>query len=139
MFGGADDGVSDPVFRPARLIVALALGLLLWLGLIAIAKAVFAEQLSDCSQTVGASAAAVTFPASGKTGPTRPTTYLEICNAHASQTLGVNFVGGTAAIGSTGTLTLNPGGCQWWNQPPIPAALSVIGSAGSTVTACGYN
>lgn len=139
MFDGADDGVSDPVFRPARLIVALALGLLLWLGLIAVAKAVFAEQLSNCSQTVGGTAAAVAFPTSGGTGPTRPITYLEICNAHASQTLGVNAAGGTAAIGAAGTLTLNPGGCVWWNQPPVPAALSVIGSAGSTTTACWFN
>jgi hypothetical protein len=95
--------------------------------------------LSNCSQSVGASAAAVPFPASGATGPTQPNVYLEICNAHASQTLGVNAIaGGTAAIGSAGTVTLNPGGCLWWNQAPVPSTLSVIGSGGATTTACWY-
>ena len=60
----------------------------------------------NCSQTVGASAAAVPFPAAGAVGPSAPKNYLMICNAHASNTLGVNAVGGTAAIGAAGTLTL---------------------------------
>ena len=95
-------------------------------------------KLSNCSQTVGASAAAVPFPASGK-GPTVPTSYLSICNAHGTQTLGVNVVGGTAAIGSAGTLTLNPGGCRWWNGADIPGAASVVGSGASTTTECEYH
>lgn len=98
-------------------------------------------QPSNCSQTVGASAAAVAFPAAGSTGNPSPQTYLEIYNAHATNTLGVNWTGGTAAIGAAGTLTLNPGnGISWGkNSPVIPQSVSVIGSAGSTTTACGYN
>jgi hypothetical protein len=95
-------------------------------------------RLSNCSQTVGAASAAVPFPASGATGPSFPTSYLEICNAHATNTLGVNIVGGTAAIGAAGTVTLQPGGCMWWNAADIPGNITVIGSAGSTTTACGY-
>lgn len=96
--------------------------------------------LSDCSQSVTTGSVAVTFPASGGTGPTFPSSYLEICNGHASQTLGVRASGGTAAIGSAGTLTLNPGGCAWWAPPaPVPASVSIIGSGAATVTACWYH
>ena len=113
-----------------------ALGLVLACGL-ALAQQ---NRPMNCSQTVGASAEAVPFPASGAVGPSAPKNYLMICNAHASNTLGVNAVGGTAAIGSAGTLTLNPGGCRWWTlgDGEMPAAVSVIGSAGSTTTACDY-
>jgi hypothetical protein len=94
---------------------------------------------ANCSQTVGATAAAISFPTSGATGPAQPSQFLIICNAHGSNTLGLNDVGGTAAIGSAGTLTLNPGGCKWYegsNQmPPRP---SVIGSNANTTTACFY-
>lgn len=118
------------MFRASTLAVAF------WLLLLGLAHA--QTQFSNCSQTVGAVAAAVPFPASGSTGPTMPHTYLEICNAHASNTLGVNAGGGTAAIGSAGTLTLQPGGCVWWNQSPVAAAVSVIGSGASTTTACWF-
>lgn len=96
-------------------------------------------KLSNCSQTVGATAAPVAFPTSGGVGAPAPTRYLEICNAHASQTLGVNVVGGTASIGAAGTITLNPGGCKWWDGPAVPAAASVIGSGASTTTDCSYH
>lgn len=93
--------------------------------------------LNSCSQTVSTASAPVSFPASPQGAPTD---YLELCNAHASNTLGVNAVGGTAAIGSAGTLTLNPGGCVWWSglQGPIPAGVAVIGSAAGTTTACWF-
>jgi hypothetical protein len=119
-----------PLVALYTLLVALVVALM--------AIGAHAAQLNNCSQTVGASAAAVPFPAAGATGPASPQNYLEICNAHATNTLGINFSGGTAAIGSTGTLTLNPGGCMWWDHSSIPTALSAIGSAGSTTTACGY-
>ncbi len=98
-------------------------------------------QLHSCSQTVGTQAAAVPFPASGSTGGPSPQTFLEICNAHASQTLGVNFVGGTASIGAAGTVTLAAGACLKWGGTDlaVPGALSVIGSGASTTTACGYH
>lgn len=86
-------------------------------------------QLSNCSQTVGTASAAVAA---------KPTKFLEICNAHASNTLGVNFVGGAAAIGSAGTLTLTAGQCKRWEEAGLPTALAIIGSAASTTTACAY-
>ena len=94
---------------------------------------------TSCSQTVGASAAPVPFPASGG-GPSGPTVYLEMCNAHATNNLGFNWTGGTPAIGGAGTLTLFPGGCKWLYQPAIPGgrAMSVIGSGAGTTTACAY-
>jgi hypothetical protein len=94
----------------------------------------------NCSQSAGPVAAQVPFPAAGASGPTAPLNYLSICNAHATNTLGVNVVGGTAAIGSAGTLTLNPGGCRWWNLGggSLPAKVSVIGSGDPTPTACDY-
>jgi hypothetical protein len=94
----------------------------------------------NCSQSAGPVAALVPFPAAGASGPTAPLNYLSICNAHATNTLGVNVVGGTAAIGSAGTLTLNPGGCRWWNLGggSLPAKVSVIGSGDPTPTACDY-
>jgi hypothetical protein len=90
-------------------------------------------QFRDCSQTVGTAAAPVAF--ANRT----PTVYLEICNAHATNTLGVNVVGGTAAVGAQGTRTLTAGLCWAWKKPePIPITVSLIGSATSTTTACQY-
>jgi hypothetical protein len=99
-----------------------------------------AQPFDNCSQTVGITAAAVPFPAAGAVGASAPKNYLNICNAHATNTLGVNIErGGTAAIGGAGTLTLNPGGCRWWDlSSGVPATASVIGSGASTTTACEY-
>lgn len=107
-----------------------------------LAGSAHAGAMNNCSQTVGASAAPVPFPAAGTTGPSAPVRYLEICNAHASNNLGINYTGGTASIGAAGTLTLYPGGCKWWpasETPVVPAAVSAVGSAASTTTACEYN
>lgn len=143
---GCDDGwwIGDklPVERrwwaswPFRVGMAI-MGLTLACGL-AWAQA---GQPTNCSQSVGATAAAVVFPASGSTGNPSPHSHLEICNASAANTLGVNWSGGTAAIGATGTLTLNPGACISWgiSSAVIPTAVSIIGSADPTLTACGYN
>lgn len=88
-------------------------------------------QYNNCSATIGASAAPVTF-----TGRS-PTQYIEICNAHATNTIGVNPVGGTAAIGSAGTRTLTAGQC-WQFRPPLPLVISTIASATTTPTVCAY-
>lgn len=95
--------------------------------------------LCDASGTVGATAAAVAFPASGGTGPTLPTRFLLIANSHPSNTLGVNVSGGTASIGAAGTVTLNPGGFLVFDQDgKIPSAVSVIGSGAGTTFLCAY-
>ncbi len=126
--------------RAAR--ISFKLGLVAGFLLIVGVSLAFAQQNKpvNCSQTVGAVAALVPFPASGATGPSAPLNYLQICNAHASQTLGVNVTGGTAAIGSAATLTLYPGGCRWWplGGGTLPARVSVIGSGAETPTACDY-
>lgn len=144
---GCDDGwwIGDKLPRERRWWVSMpfrlglaALALLCAYGL---SYAQTAGQPTNCSQTVGASAVAVTFPAAGSTGNPVAVSHLEICNAHATNTLGINWTGGTASIGAAGTLTLNPGGCMSWGagSPVIPQTVSIIGSAGSTTTACGYN
>ena len=88
-------------------------------------------QFNNCSQTVGATAAPVVF--SGRP----PSEFVVLCNAHATQTLGVNVTGGTAAIGAAGTRTLAAGAC-WEFHKPVPQTVSVIGSGASTTTACGF-
>ena len=89
-------------------------------------------QFNNCSQTVGTGAAAVPWVAG-----TLPRSYLEICNAHASNTLAVNPTGGTAAVGAQGSRTLAAGACWVWKDS-VPQVVSVIGSAASTTTACQY-
>lgn len=88
-------------------------------------------QFNNCSATVGTTAAPVTF-----TGRS-PTAYIVLCNSHATNTLGVNPVGGTAVIGAAGTRTLAAGAC-WEFRPPLPLVISTIGSAATTTTTCGF-
>lgn len=146
MFDGARDYDDGDDLRPARGIFGSALICLICAALLVLvlclsfgnARAQMSGALINCSQTVAASAAPVVFPTSGS-GPSAPQVYLRLCNAHASNTLGVNpLPGGTAAIGSAGTLTLAAGACLVFDQAPIPPAISIIGSAGSTTTACWY-
>ena len=129
--------------RPARIAMKLGLCAAALLLVFACGKLAFAQQNAphNCSQSAGPVAAQVPFPASGATGPPGPINYLSICNAAPTNTLGVNVApGGTAAIGSAGTLTLQPGGCRWWNLGggELPAKVSVIGSGDPTPTACDY-
>ena len=98
---------------------------------------------NDCSQTVGLTAAPVVFPAAGKTGPPAPTTFLEICVAvtTGAPSLGVNYVGGTAALPSQGTVRLLVGSgypCIRWEGQNVPQSVSVVSSSASTPTACAY-
>jgi hypothetical protein len=52
-----------------------------------------------------------------------------------SANIGVNPTGGTAAIGSAGTITLVPNGTMTFNIDGIPAnAMTVIGTSGNPVT-----
>lgn len=145
MFYGARD-MDDDGRMPwaSAIIVILGLSLLLWLllfGIVSAARAQMSGALSNCSQTVSTGSTAVTFPTSGATGPTAPQNYLRLCNAHGSNTLGVNALGGTAAIGSAGTLTLAAGACLVFDRAAgiIPPALAIIGSGSGTTTACWYH
>lgn len=104
---------------------------LLALALLCAAAAPAWAQFNNCSATVGTTAAPVTF--AGRS----PTQYIEICNSHATNTVGVNPVGGTAVIGAAGTRTLTAGQCWSW-RPPLPLVISTIGSAATTTTTCAY-
>ncbi len=110
--------------------------LLLLAGCMLLAAAGLANA-SNCSQTVSTASTLVPFPTSGS-GPNVPKVFVQICNAHASNNLGVNITGGTAAINGAGTLTLFPGGCFWLNAPELPVAPTVVGSGVGTTTACWY-
>jgi len=90
------------------------------------------QALYPCSQTVSTAAAPVAF------GTRAPLKYLEICNAHATNGLGVNATGSVAVIGGAGTRTLTAGQCAVWTLSPPPTDVSIIGSAASTTTACGF-
>lgn len=103
-----------------------------WIYLAALLFALPAHaQFLGCSQTVGTAAAPVVFAQN-------PRHYVEICNAHATNTVGVNPSGGTAAIGAAGTRTLAAGACWVWKDQ-VPGVISIIGSAATTTTACQYN
>lgn len=70
-------------------------------------------------------------------------TYLLICNTAASNNAGVNYTGGTAAIGGAGTYTLLPANvaqsCKEYAAgfsylpPPPSGAINVIGTAAQTL------
>lgn len=97
---------------------------------------------NDCSGTVGTSAASVSFPSSGNTGPSRPTQYVTISNpagAGSTPRLAVN-PDSTAVDGGAGSFVLYPGGSITWTVPdyPVPASISIIASAGSTPYTCKY-
>ncbi len=130
------DGLDWPTEGLGWALLRFGMKALLVAGFLLIVGISFAYA-SDCSQTVSTASVAVPFPTTGS-GPPQPTTFFQICNAHASNNLGVNITGGTAAINSAGTLTLFPGGCFWLNQTPLPIKPTVIGSAASTTTACWY-
>lgn len=99
--------------------------------------------LSDCSGTVSASSAAISFPKSGGTGPSAPTEYLLISNPDAAAKLGVNAAGAAAAIGSAGTVTLlgtaatNPLPVLIWAGDP-PMAVQVISDGSGKPYTCWY-
>lgn len=125
-----------PAKEPLRIfILALALTLLAHLA--------FAQTgaPSDCSGSVGLSAAAISFPAAGKTGPTVPTRYVTIFNSHATQNLWVNPTpGGTAAANTAGSAEIVPAGSLSWYQPayPPPQTISIVGSGAATTYTCWY-
>lgn len=106
--------------------------------------AAFAQtgQPNQCGPvSVDASATAVTFPASGQTGPRKPLQYVTIGNPSASATLWVNAMpGGTAAANTAGSFQIGSGQALTWAQPsyPPPGSISVIASGSSTPMTCAY-
>jgi hypothetical protein len=115
-------------------------------GLFALSLASSAEAApgapSQCGPTsVGTGAVAVTFPASGATGPGVPQQYVTIGNPSASATLWVNAMpGGTAAANTAGSFQIGSGQALTWALPeyPPPATISIIASAGATPVTCAY-
>lgn len=87
------------------------------------------NQASDCSGTVGATAAAVSF-ARGQ-----PTQYVFITNPHASASLWLS-VTTTAAANAQGSMGLTSTG-SYFTLPPMPT-VSIVASAGSTPYTCFY-
>jgi hypothetical protein len=59
--------------------------------------------------------------------------FLEIENTGTAN-IGVNYCGGTAAIGGTGTFTLWPGGSTRYEYRCPQNAVYLIGTAGETVS-----
>lgn len=93
--------------------------------------------------SVGNSAVAITFPASGQTGPSAPTQYVTIVNPHGANTCWINAQpGGTAAANTAGSMPLNPNGGYWtWSVGggyPPPVGISIICPAGATPVTCNY-
>lgn len=139
--GGNDGilGVAPSAAKMRRLIVSL--GFLL-LGLVWAAVAWGqAGQPSDCSGTVGATAALVTYPKSGGTGPTSPQQFVTIANPHASAVLWINAVGGTAAANTAGSFAIVPNGSASFSRPSYspPSRISIIASGADTPYTCLYN
>jgi hypothetical protein len=99
------------------------------------------QAFNNCSISIGITATPIVFPAAGSTGPAAPTTYLEICNSGTTNALGINYVGGTAALLSPGTVrivaaTSYP--CIRWERGQIPVSISVIGAGSPTPVSCAY-
>jgi len=93
---------------------------------------------SDCSGSVGATAAAITFPGSGATGNRAPTQFVFIVNPSATATLWVNAVGGTAVAAAAGSIPLLAQGNSVVLSAPAPSNISIIATAGSTPYTCWY-
>lgn len=96
--------------------------------------------------TVGITASAIAYPASGTKGPTAPTSYVSIANPNSSGYFCVNSLGGTAATSGTGCAagSFYVGALSsplTWAQPSYapPFSISIIGSAGNMALTCAYN
>lgn len=136
---GYDDRGDHVRLWPA---LTLALGLL---GVVLFARLAHAtaNNLSDCSLTVSTGSTAIAFPKSGGIGPTAPSDYLLLSNPDASAKIGVNATGGTAAIGSAGTVTLppvptsgRPATLVWVGS--VPGSVSVIADGSTKPVTCWY-
>lgn len=93
---------------------------------------------SSCSGTATVTAANITFPGSGKTGPTFPSQYLTIVNPN-SGTIWINPVGTAVANGGDSIPILSNGSVSW-SQPnnAPPATVSIISPSGSQAYTCLY-
>jgi hypothetical protein len=118
------------------LLAALALS---WL----ISTAADAQQvygpLSNCSGTVGTTAAPVAFPSSGN-GGAAPQVYLIMQNNNATADIWINALPSGVATTTQPSLHIFPGSSFIWNGPiePVPLSLSIIASAASSTYTCWY-
>lgn len=147
MFSGYTDGLEDGEPRnPRWLLLAVAVSVLLWAIIIGCACALAQTGApSQCGPTsIGATAAPITYPASGGTGPSFPTKFVSIAVPNGSQ---------YACAATTGTAATSGSGCAagafyigpfapplTWAQPsyPPPAGISVVGSGSGTPLTCAY-
>lgn len=92
--------------------------------------------LSNCSMTVTGSAANITFPASGNTGPKSPNTYLTLQNTSSDNIWFNPF--GTATTASPSWKLAPTAGYNFTGDDPIPATVSVISDGTSSALTCWY-
>lgn len=115
------------MIRAFAFLLALGVALPAWAGA--------ANQCGPAS--VGLTAAAVVFPASGATGPAQPTQYVTIVNPNVSGVLWINALpGGTAAAATAGSFPLLSQGTSV-TLPPL-APISIVGSTAGLAVTCFY-
>lgn len=150
MFEGADNGGLIPGLYPRRppkpyarrwwaslpfrvSLTALALACAYGLAL------AMPGQPSDCSGTVGVTAAPVVFPKAGAKGPPLPSQWVFIVNPSATATLWISIApGGTAAANAAGSFPLLGAGNSVTLSDPAPVGISIIATAGSTPYTCAF-
>jgi hypothetical protein len=121
--------------RPHTLLAALALS---WLTISAADAQQVYGPLSNCSGSVGTSAAQVAFPSSG-TGAAAPQLYLLIQNVSTNE-IWINALPSGTATTTQPSLHIPPGTTYIWNSPvePLPLTVSIIASAASSSFTCWY-
>ena len=96
--------------------------------------------LSNCSGTVGTTAANIVFPSSGA-GSTEPQSYVLLQNNSTSaQVIWVNALPTPTATAASPSIQLSPTASILFTaqNAPIPPAVSVIGSASGAAYTCWY-
>lgn len=87
--------------------------------------------MSSCSGTATATSAPVVFSQPAES-------YLRISNLHATTVLWVNPVGGAAAAGVAGSMSIPAGGFIEFAGPVQPSAVNIIASTGTAAYSCWF-
>jgi hypothetical protein len=99
-----------------------------------------ASPFSNCSGTVGGTAANIAFPASGS-GPAQPSNYVLLQNNSTSaQNIWVNALPNPTAAAAPPSIELVPTASIIFSvaNGPIPPVISLFGSASSAAYSCWY-